>query len=192
MSKIQYSLTVNQPNDNFKTPATVTANEHLVETLTTSRIAEEINHFNPLIPAKVAEQVLDAFGQVAVKVMSESKGVKFQDAEGNLLWSLYPDVHLGKEDDKAWTLEQINKYLAKDKPLTELTEESIKGLPFANYLTLRAYAETGRALTTQLLRQVSGFERVGKTTTQQTTSASQPSTQPQQPSQPTPGGDLEE
>lgn len=74
----QYNIQINNGVEAFGTEGkTITVNE-VLQTVDEKALAREIHHENMLIPAQVAESVLQNFAKAAVNLMSQGFAIQFK------------------------------------------------------------------------------------------------------------------
>lgn len=150
---LKYQGQLNLGNAAFGTEKTITANE-IVDTVDLKALAREIHHQNELIPAQVAENVLENFAQAAAELMAMGFAIQFR--KGNdVFMRIYPDIHVKGGN--------INLARAKelDPTVTELTMENAAALIDKAGVTVRVRAEVEKKFTDLLVQESSGLERKG-------------------------------
>ena len=150
---LKYQGQLNLGNAALGTEKTITANE-IVDTVDLKALAREIHHQNELIPAQVAENVLENFAQAAAELMAMGFAIQFR--KGNdVFMRIYPDIHVKGGN--------INLARAKelDPTVTELTMENAAALIDKAGVTVRVRAEVEKKFTDLLVQESSGLERKG-------------------------------
>lgn len=151
---LKYQGQLNLGNAALGTEKTITANED-VDTVDLKALAREIHHQNELIPAQVAENVLENFAQAAAELMAMGFAIQFR--KGNdVFMRIYPDIHVKGGN--------INLARARelDPTVTELTLENAGALiDKAGGVTVRVRAEVEKKFTDLLMQETSGIERKG-------------------------------
>lgn len=150
---LKYQGQLNLGNAAFGTEKTITANE-IVDTVDLKALAREIHHQNELIPAQVAENVLENFAQAAAELMAMGFAIQFRKGNDVFL-RIYPDIHVKGGN--------INLTRAKelDPTVTELTLENAGALIDKAGVTVRVRAEVEKKFTDLLVQESSGIERKG-------------------------------
>ena len=151
---LKYQGQLNLGNAALGSEKTITANE-MVETVDLKALSREIHHQNELIPAQVAENVLENFAQAAAELMAMGFAIQFK--KGNdVFMRIYPDIHV----------KGGNINLARAQELipgtTDLTLENAGELiDKAGGVTVRVRAEIEKKFTDLLMQESSGIERKG-------------------------------
>lgn len=151
---LKYQGQLNLGNAALGTEKSITANE-VLETVDIKALAREIHHQNELIPAQVAENVLENFAQAAAELMAMGFAIQFK--KGNdVFMRIYPDIHVKGGSINLERAKQL------DPTVTELTAENAGALiDKAGGVTVRVRAEVEKKFTDLLLQETSGVERRG-------------------------------
>lgn len=151
---LKYQGQLNLGNAALGTEKTITANE-IVDTVDLKALAREIHHQNELIPAQVAENVLENFAQAAAELMAMGFAIQFR--KGNdVFMRIYPDIHVKGGNINLARAKQL------DPTVTELTLENAGALiDKAGGVTVRVRAEVEKKFTDLLMQETSGVERKG-------------------------------
>lgn len=151
---LKYQGQLNLGNAALGTEKTITANE-IVDTVDLKALAREIHHQNELIPAQVAENVLENFAQAAAELMAMGFAIQFR--KGNdVFMRIYPDIHVKGGNINLARAKQL------DPTVTELTLENAGALiDKAGGVTVRVRAEVEKKFTDLLMQETSGIERKG-------------------------------
>lgn len=151
---LKYQGQLNLGNAAFGTEKTITANE-VVDTVDLKALAREIHHQNELIPAQVAENVLENFAQAAAELMAMGFAIQFKKGNDVFL-RIYPDIHVKGGNINLARAKQL------DPTVTELTLENAGALiDKAGGVTVRVRAEVEKKFTDLLMAETSGIERKG-------------------------------
>ena len=151
---LKYQGQLNLGNAALGTEKTITANE-IVDTVDLKALAREIHHQNELIPAQVAENVLENFAQAAAELMAMGFAIQFR--KGNdVFMRIYPDIHVKGGNINLARAKQL------DPTVTELTLENAGALiDKAGGVTVRVRAEVEKKFTDLLMQETSSVERKG-------------------------------
>lgn len=137
---IEYNIQINNGNEYFGTEGkTITVNE-AVKTVDISALAREISHENALIPAQVAENVLQNFAKAAANLMSMGFAIQFMSGNDVVL-RIYPDVHVKGGNINLQRAQEL------DPTVTEITVENAGDLVDKVGVVLRAKAECEQKFT---------------------------------------------
>ena len=151
---LKYQGQLNLGNAALGTEKTITANE-VVDTVDLKALAREIHHQNELIPAQVAENVLENFAQAAAELMAMGFAIQFKKGNDVFL-RIYPDIHV-----KGGNI-NLTRARELDPTVTELTLENAGALiDKAGGVTVRVRAEVEKKFTDLLMQETSGIERKG-------------------------------
>lgn len=151
---LKYQGQLNLGNAAFGTEKTITANE-VVDTVDLKALAREIHYQNELIPAQVAENVLENFAQAAADLMAMGFAIQFKKGNDVFL-RIYPDIHVKGGNINLARAKQL------DPTVTELTLENAGELiDKAGGVTVRVRAEVEKKFTDLLMAETSGIERKG-------------------------------
>ena len=148
----QYNIQINNGVEAFGTEGkTITVNE-VVQTVDEKALAREIHHENMLIPAQVAESVLQNFAKAAVNLMSQGFAIQFKSGD-DVVMRIYPDMHVKGGNINLARAKQL------DPKVTEITVENAGDLVAKAGVTVRAKAECEQKFTDMLLAESSGMQR---------------------------------
>lgn len=151
---IKYNAQLNQGNAAIGSEKSITANE-VCETVDAKYISEEINHIDPLVPAKVAEQVLGDFCEAVARLMGMGFAVQLKNGNDVTL-RIHPDIHVKGGSINLARAKQL------DPTVTELTLENAGALiDKAGGVTLRVTADVQAKFTELLKDQKPSIERKG-------------------------------
>jgi hypothetical protein len=149
---LKYQAQLNMGNAALGSEKSITANE-VLDTVDIKALAREIHHQNELIPAQVAENVLENFAQAAAELMAMGFAIQFK--RGNdVFMRIYPDIHVKGGS--------INLQRAQEliPGTTDLTLENAAALiDKAGGVTVRVRAEVEKKFTDLLMQEASGIER---------------------------------
>ena len=151
---LKYQGQLNLGNAALGSEKSITANE-VVETVDLKALAREIHHQNELIPAQVAENVLENFAQAAAELMAMGFAIQFKRGNDVFL-RIYPDIHV-----KGGSI-NLQRAQELDPTVTDLTLENAGALiDKAGGVTVRVRAEVEKKFTDLLMQESSGIERKG-------------------------------
>ena len=151
---LKYQGQLNLGNAALGSEKSITANE-VVETVDLKALAREIHHQNELIPAQVAENVLENFAQAAAELMAMGFAIQFKKGNDVFL-RIYPDIHV-----KGGSI-NLQRAQELDPTVTDLTLENAGALiDKAGGVTVRVRAEVEKKFTDLLMQESSGIERKG-------------------------------
>ena len=154
---LKYNAQLNMGNEALGSERSVSANE-VCETVDAKYISEEINHLNPLIPAKVSEQVLGLFCEAVARLMGMGFAVQLKNGNDVAL-RIHPDIHVKGGNINLAKAQQL------DPTVTELTEANAGRLiDLAGGVTYRVSADVQAKFTELLRDQKPTVERKGTVT----------------------------
>lgn len=149
---IEYVIQLNNGNEYLGVEEkTITVNESL-KTVDSRDLAMEINHENPLIPAQVADAVLQNFVKAAAHLMSMGFAIQFKNGE-DVAMRIYPDLHIKGGNINLQRAQEL------DPTITELTLENAGDLVSKAGVTVRAKAECEQKFTELLQSMSTGIQR---------------------------------
>ena len=149
-----YDIWINNGVEAFGTEGkTITVNE-VLRTADIKALAREIAHENALIPAQVAENVLQNFAKAACNLMSQGNAIQFKTGN-DVAMRIYPDIKIKGGN--------INLARAKELMPDEVTDEASMVAHAGELvnragIVVRAYAECQQKFTEMLKQESSGIE----------------------------------
>ena len=151
---LKYIAQLNMGNAALGSERSISANE-VCETVDAKYISEEINHIDPLVPAKVAEQVLGDFCEAVARLMGMGFAVQLKYGNDVAL-RIHPDIHVKGGNINLARAQQL------DPTVTELTINNAGRLiDLAGGVTVRVAADVQAKFVELLKDQKSGVERQG-------------------------------
>jgi len=151
---LKYVAQLNLGNAALGSERSISANE-VCETVDAKYISEEINHIDPLVPPKVAEQVLGDFCEAVARLMGMGFAVQLKNGNDVTL-RIHPDIHVRGGNINLARAQQL------DPTVTELTTENAGRLiDLAGGVTVRVAADVQQKFTELLADQKSSVQRQG-------------------------------
>ena len=137
---IEYTIKINNGNENIGSNAKSITVKEKVKTAGVKDLSREINLLNKLIPEQVAAAVLDNFCEAAANLMSMGQAVVLK-SRGKAAIRLIPDVKLNGRNITLARAQQL------DSTITDLTEDNAGDLVQRVGVRVRARAVCAPALT---------------------------------------------
>lgn len=151
---LKYIAQLNLGNAALGSEPSVSANE-VCDTVDAKYISEEINHIDPLVPARVAEQVLGDFCEAVARLMGMGFAVQLKNGNDVTL-RIHPDIHVKGGNINLARARQL------DPTVTALTTENAGRLiDLAGGVTLRVAADVQSKFTELLKDQKPSIQRQG-------------------------------